>query len=68
MVLLDMQITRSEKPGDGSDPRGRLQAARQKVYVISVLMAAPLAIVLAYNRRIPRIIPYFCLQTRCDRL
>jgi uncharacterized membrane protein len=32
-----------------------------RVYVISVLIAAPLAIILAYHRRIPHIIPYFFL-------
>ncbi|MBB5327271.1 DUF2306 domain-containing protein [Tunturiibacter gelidoferens] len=34
-----------------------------RVYVISVLIAAPLAIVLAYNRRIPHMMPYFFLAS-----
>ena len=34
-----------------------------RVYVISVLIAAPLAIVLAYNRRIPHMLPYFLLAS-----
>jgi hypothetical protein len=34
-----------------------------RVYVISVLIAAPLAIVLAYHRRTPHIIPYFFLAS-----
>jgi uncharacterized membrane protein len=33
------------------------------VYVVSVLIAAPLAVVLAYHRRIPHIIPYFFLAS-----
>ena len=32
-----------------------------RIYVVSVLIAAPLAIILAYHRRVPHIIPYFFL-------
>ena len=34
-----------------------------RVYVVSVLIAAPLAVVLAYHRRIPHITPYFFLAS-----
>jgi uncharacterized membrane protein len=34
-----------------------------RVYVVSVLIAAPLAVLLAYHRRIPHIIPYFFLAS-----
>jgi hypothetical protein len=34
-----------------------------RVYVISVLIAAPLAVILAYHRRIPHVTPYFFLAS-----
>ncbi len=41
----------------------KFHRALGRVYVISVLVAAPLAIVLAYNRRIPHMMPYFFLAS-----